>query len=1015
MNPHGRLVGRDAALGIAGAALADALAGTGTVLLVTGEPGIGKSALLAEVSRDATSRGARVLRGVGWNGAGAPPYWLWTQVLRGIGTGLEPAALGEASRLLAGPRQGEADSAQEAADAQFRLFDAVATALHRLADDAPLVVILDDLHWADNPSLRLLEFVTTQVSASAVLVLGSYRDTEAGEALHRMAAPVLPLAPLGPADIANLMTVVAGSRPSEARADAVWRHCGGNPLFVRELTRLVLARGGWGMTDSNGSLPIPEGVRETLAERLNRLSPPCAEVLAVIACSGLDVQLDVVARVCELPSDAVVDLLDEAMRARVIVSDEPGAARIAHDLFRDAILARIPAARRAHLHAATGRALLALAGGPGVRDLSAVGGAARLAAHFMAAGPAYADEARRYSVAAAQEATTRLGHDDAAVHYENALRLGSTGSADIELLLALAAAQDRAGDAAAARNQYARAAEAARAAADTTALASAALGVHDLGSRAGADVREVTDLLTEAADRLAALAPDRAAAALRSRVLAALARTYRHATAAPVARQAHAAAAEAVELAGTADDPATLAIALLAAHDVAWRPGSAAERLKLATAMADAAGRSDDRDLVAEATLLHAAALIELGDPAGRAELVAYTELADRLGHARGRWQALSRRATLAQMAGRVDEAIDHADAAVELGAAIGIPDAFGCHSTLRGSLGALGAPVPPVDALLADTDPLWPMFPLLRAWTDVYNGEHERAAALMRAFAIRDIADRHDLELLAAAATVCAEVGTAAQQKWLYDQLAPHAGTHVVVGGCAAYHGAVDHLLGRLAAAQRHHDEAAQHFTAAIEMHDRLGTPAWGELSRHARESLAPTDVFQRDGDTWQVTFDGRSAHLADAKGLHDIVMLLRSPGQDVHVSTLLGVDAPASGADPILDEQATAAYRARLSELDADIAEADRRGDQQRSERASTERAALLHELSSSVGLGGRPRRLGDETERARKTVSARIRDVLARIERAHPELAQHLRDSISTGTVCRYTPSADRRWLT
>jgi hypothetical protein len=167
--------------------------------------------------------------------------------------------------------------------------------------------------------------------------------------------------------------------------------------------------------------------------------------------------------------------------------------------------------------------------------------------------------------------------------------------------------------------------------------------------------------------------------------------------------------------------------------------------------------------------------------------------------------------------------------------------------------------------------------------------------------------------------------------------------------------------------------------------------------------------------GDGWQVTFDGRSAHLADAKGLHDIVMLLRSPGQDVHVFTLLGVDTPATGADPVLDERATAAYRARLSELDADIAEADRRGDQQRSERASTERAALLHELSSSVGLGGRPRRLGDQTERARKTVAARIRDVLTRIERAHPTLAQHLRDSISTGTVCRYTPTTGRSWLT
>ena len=303
----------------------------------------------------------------------------------------------------------------------------------------------------------------------------------------------------------------------------------------------------------------------------------------------------------------------------------------------------------------------------------------------------------------------------------------------------------------------------------------------------------------------------------------------------------------------------------------------------------------------------------------------------------------------------------------------------------------------------------------LLRAWSDLYNGQRERAAASIRAFAVRDIAGRHDLELLAAATTVCAEVGSAAQRQWVYDQLAPHAGTHVVVGGCAAYHGAVDHLLGRLAAAQGHLDQAARHFTAAIEMHDRLGTLAWAELSRHARDSLTPADVFRRDGDGWQVTFDGRSAHLADAKGLHDIVMLLRCPGQDVHVFTLLGVATPATGADPVLDERATAAYRARLSELDADIAEADRRGDQQRSERASTERAALVHELSSSVGLGGRPRRLGDQTERARKTVTARIRDVLARVERAHPTLAQHLGDSISTGTFCRYTPTTGHRWLT
>ncbi len=113
----GRLVGREAALGMAGAALDDALAGVGQLLLITGEPGIGKSALLAEIARQATARGARVLRGVCWDGAGAPPWWPWIQVLRGIDR--DAAGFGEAGRLLAGQSVGKAASVEEAADARW--------------------------------------------------------------------------------------------------------------------------------------------------------------------------------------------------------------------------------------------------------------------------------------------------------------------------------------------------------------------------------------------------------------------------------------------------------------------------------------------------------------------------------------------------------------------------------------------------------------------------------------------------------------------------------------------------------------------------------------------------------------------------------------------------------------------------------------------------------------------------------------------------------------------------------
>ena len=153
-------------------------------------------------------------------------------------------------------------------------------------------------------------------------------------------------------------------------------------------------------------------------------------------------------------------------------------------------------------------------------------------------------------------------------------------------------------------------------------------------------------------------------------------------------------------------------------------------------------------------------------------------------------------------LSGRIDEAIGLADAALNLGLQIGVPDARGCFSTLRGSLAAFGSSMPTIEDVLPDTDPMWPVFPLLRAWTLVSHHDLEQASTCMRGFAIEDIDGKYDLELLAVAAFVCAAVGSDSQREWVYARLQPHAGTHAVVGGCAAYHGCVDHHLGMLAAA---------------------------------------------------------------------------------------------------------------------------------------------------------------------------------------------------------------------
>jgi hypothetical protein len=157
-----------------------------------------------------------------------------------------------------------------------------------------------------------------------------------------------------------------------------------------------------------------------------------------------------------------------------------------------------------------------------------------------------------------------------------------------------------------------------------------------------------------------------------------------------------------------------------------------------------------------------------------------------------------------------------------------------------------------------------------------------------------------------------------------------------------------------------------------------------------------------------WTLGFADVAVHVPDAKGLHDLAALLAAPGTPVHVFTLLGREAPAAGADPVLDEPARRAYRARLAELDCELDEARAWQDLGRAERVEADRAALVRELAAATGLGGRRRRLGDETERARKTVTARIRDALGRIERAHPPLGAHLRAAVSTGTSCVYRPA-------
>lgn len=225
------------------------------------------------------------------------------------------------------------------------------------------------------------------------------------------------------------------------------------------------------------------------------------------------------------------------------------------------------------------------------------------------------------------------------------------------------------------------------------------------------------------------------------------------------------------------------------------------------------------------------------------------------------------------------------------------------------------------------------------------------------------------------------------------------------------------------LAEVERESGELGLHHLASEGPAPRTLPPATGHGTAAPSPDSAPGPAaaeFRRDGSVWQLRWDGRTVHVPDAKGLRDLHSLLGLPGADIPAVQLLAPEGGAVvaaagrlGGDPVLDEEAKRRYKEHLDRLDAEIDRAAARDDTRQVEAYDRERQALLDQLRTAAGLGGRSRRLGDETERARKTVTARIRDTLRKLDSLHPELAAHLRESVTTGTTCAYRPGHAPDW--
>ena len=1000
-------------------ALVDGLAsGTTTrdqgFVLVRGEAGIGKSHLLREVAVYGEDQGVTVLRATGWEHAGTPAFWLWSQVLRDLP--------GADESLLSGPGSGT-DAATEAD--RFPLFAMVTDVLRRSADAAPAMLVLDDLHDADAESLRMLEFVV-DAELPRVLVLGGWRDHETDDpervaTLERLCAQgeVVRLAALDRDDVAAL-AATAGADLDTTDVDALVQRTGGNPLFVLETTRLQAARGG----DREASA-VPDSVQGTVRRRLARLDQPTYEVLVAAAVAGPEVDPHWLAAALGSPLETVVSACDAATERGLLVEHGPR-WRFAHNLIREGVAQALPTTGRRQLHATLAAALP-----PPPYDDATL---ARLAHHrrqalgvvdtrdVVEAGAAWADrlaesQAWEQAVAAYDDLLALLGPEHGDLRERLLLGLGES---------ALVLAHPRA------REAFAELFARAKTRGDAELMARAALGfAAGLG---GFEVRlfdsAQAELLTEAIEAMEA--GDDEHVALRSRLMSrlAVAQSFVEPTA---SRRTLSQAA--VDLARRSGDDDALAGALAAHNDSVAGPEHVELRRDMATEVIDLS-RSTRQAPTRLLGLRHRiVAHWELGDAtAARADMREFERVATELGQPLYSWYVPLWQGFEALFQGDAARVIASADEAARVGGQVDSKNAqtlglvqhfwglfvaqqYGGMWTLMANALDLDPHLAPDGALLVG------LFP--GRTREVREATVARLPELVAALPM-------DAEWLS---NLCWVAHTVVTERLvdgadlLYRTLLPYRDLITVDGIAAGTHGSVARMLGGLAALLGDTETAREHLDLALDRNRALGAPwlvaqthEWIETALGAAsvDDPGPTEdeaSFRREGDVWTMQFRGTSAVLRPSKGLEDLATLLASPGRELPALHLarggLGDGPHEGGTGPLLDDQAKEAFRRRLDVLAEDEADAELAGDDDRAARAREEREALVEQLSAAYGLGGRARPQGDAAERARTTVTWRIRDAIKRIDAVHPELARHLRNAIRTGHYCSYQPETSVSW--
>jgi class 3 adenylate cyclase len=833
--------------------------GVRQAVLISGEPGIGKTRLASHTALELHSGGASVLYGHCDEELGAP-YGAWIQALSHYVENASEEALdlhiehqgGELARLVPALRRRRPHLPQPIASdpetERYLLFSAVTRLLEQAAAERPMVLVIDDLHWADKPTLAMLEHALSESVGFRLLFLGTYRESDLSTE-HPLTATLadlrsvagterLPLRGLALDDVVAIMEAAAGHEmpePGRALAGEIAAETDGNPFFVAEILRHLLESGALGQREDGrwelrrelADLGLPQSIREVIGRRVERLGERAHGLLRLAAVIGRDFEVDLLVKLAREDEDDVLEELERAVEASVLLErSEPGMFSFAHALINHTLYEEIGATRRAGLHQRVAEALEEICGadpGPRVNEL---------ARHWSAAtAPLDSGKAINYSLRAGERALVELAPDEAVRWFSQARELldkvaEANPSERCEALIKLGEAQRQAGDPAF-RETLLEAARIAEELGDADRMARAALANNRGYASTFGEVDAERIAVLERAVKLDGMAnPARCARLLSLEAMELqfdLDRERRREL-----------AEEALALAREASDERTLALVLRDYFQAVWCVDTLERRREVAVELEGLAARLDDpmAEIAALISGFHVACEAGRLADAGRG-LERWLALTERLGQPGQRWHALYHAACLALLRGDLDRAEMLAAQALEVGNVAGEPDAVMIHASQMGAIRTMQGRGEEVVGLIeqaAEHNPGIPAF-----WAGLASlcselGRDAEAAEIVRRGAADRFASVPRDQVFATTLALYSHAATAARvpdgADLLYGLLLPWR-EQMVWNGANGY-GSVELYLGGLAATLGRHEVADEHFAAATAAHEGEDVRAW-------------------------------------------------------------------------------------------------------------------------------------------------------------------------------------------